>query len=151
LQFFCILAPSNFAISDRARFAKLHLFCSSIAPLLLLDCPSFRAFFSGMFLHSPAGNGTMSDLASRAKLTPLLLSQVLAMMEAAGMGPAPSPVQVAVELLRPIRLPEVVRLSGISEDTWRRRYRDKFIQLSQRAIGVRLIDVLLIGEENAVT
>jgi hypothetical protein len=93
----------------------------------------------------PAGMCFMSDLASRSKLPPLLLAQVLAMMEAAGR-PAPSAVEVAVELMHPIRLGEAVRLSGISEDTWRRRYRDKFIQLSPRAIGVRLIDVLLIGE-----
>jgi hypothetical protein len=44
-----------------------------------------------------------------------------------------------------VSLAEAVRLSGLSDDSWRRYHRDKFIWLSPRRIGVRLRDALMIG------
>jgi hypothetical protein len=86
----------------------------------------------------------MSNLKARSRLTPLELSQVTTLLEKAGLPP-----MSAVELLRIVRLPEATRLSGLSEDGLRRYHADKFVQLSPRAIGMRVIDALLIGAAKA--
>lgn len=44
-----------------------------------------------------------------------------------------------------IPLAEAVRLSGLSDDSWRRHHSDKFVRLSPRRFGVRLRDALMIG------
>jgi hypothetical protein len=41
-----------------------------------------------------------------------------------------------------ISLAEAEKVSGLSEDTWRRRHSAKFVRLSPRRIGVRLRDAL---------
>ena len=71
-----------------------------------------------------------------------LLAQRLAI---SGCLPPPSPT----ELLRIVRLPEATHLSGISEDGLRRYHADKIIQLSPRAVGMRVIDALMIGAKIA--
>lgn len=63
------------------------------------------------------------DLAARAGLPPL----------------------TPLELLRVARLPEVTRLTGISEDGLRRHHADKIVHLSPRAVGMRVVDALMIG------
>jgi hypothetical protein len=54
-----------------------------------------------------------------------------------------------VELQRIVSLAEACRLSSLSEDTIKRRYRDKLIQVSPRRLGMRLGDALNLnqGEE----
>jgi hypothetical protein len=52
-----------------------------------------------------------------------------------------------VEKLRIVSLSEAVRLSGISEDGLRRHFRDKFIKLGPRRVGMRLGDVLRLREK----
>jgi hypothetical protein len=52
-----------------------------------------------------------------------------------------------LELERIVPLAEAVRLSGLSADTWRRKYRDKWIRLSTRRYGVRVKDALLLSAE----
>jgi hypothetical protein len=54
-----------------------------------------------------------------------------------------------VEKLRIVSLSEAVRLSGLSEDGLRRHCRDKFIKLSPRRVGMRLVDVLRLREKDA--
>jgi hypothetical protein len=44
-----------------------------------------------------------------------------------------------------ITLAEAVRLSGLSDDSWRRHHADKFIRLSPRRFGVRLRDALMLS------
>jgi len=50
-----------------------------------------------------------------------------------------------VELLRIVRLDEAERLSGVSEDTLKRRYRDKIVQVSKRCLGMRVGHALMLG------
>jgi hypothetical protein len=50
-----------------------------------------------------------------------------------------------LELLRIVPMPEAERLSGLSEDTIRRRYPDKVHKLSMRRSGVRVVDALMLG------
>jgi hypothetical protein len=52
-----------------------------------------------------------------------------------------------VELARIVPISEAVRLSGISEDGWRRHHRGKLVRLSPRRVGVRLRDALLLSEK----
>jgi hypothetical protein len=49
---------------------------------------------------------------------------------------------LALEKRRAISLQEAARLKGISVDTLKRYYRDKFIQLSPRRLGMRVGDAL---------
>jgi hypothetical protein len=51
-----------------------------------------------------------------------------------------------IELQRVITLREAAGIAGISLDTIRRRYPQIIIKLSPRRVGVRLRDVLAIGE-----
>ncbi len=55
----------------------------------------------------------------------------------------------ALELARIARLPEASRLSGLSEDTLRREHRDKFVKLSDRRVGMRVRDALMLSPESA--
>jgi hypothetical protein len=52
-----------------------------------------------------------------------------------------------LELERIIPINEAARLSSLSEDTLRRRYRDKWVQLSTRRFGMRVKDALLLALE----
>jgi hypothetical protein len=52
----------------------------------------------------------------------------------------------AVELARIVPLAEAARLSGMSEDTLRRHYRDKLIQLTAHRLGMRIRDALLLDD-----
>ena len=45
-----------------------------------------------------------------------------------------------------VPLAEAVKLSGLSDDSWRRHYAHKFIRLSPRRFGVRLKDALMLDE-----
>ena len=81
----------------------------------------------------------MSDRTLKG-LTPLDLSRITALVASAGLPPL-----TPLELLRVARLPEVTRLTGISEDGLRRYYADKFVHLSPRAVGMRVFDALMIG------
>jgi hypothetical protein len=58
--------------------------------------------------------------------------------EASGLSP--------LELARIVPIPEAVRLSSLSEQTLRRKYRDKWVQLSDRRFGMRLRDVLMLAK-----
>jgi hypothetical protein len=58
--------------------------------------------------------------------------------EASGLSP--------LELARIVPIPEAVRLSSLSEETLRRKHRDKWIQLSERRYGMRLRDVLMLSK-----
>jgi len=48
-------------------------------------------------------------------------------------------------LLRIVRLDEAERLSGVSEDTLKRRYRDKIVQVSERCLGMRVGHALMLA------
>jgi hypothetical protein len=50
-----------------------------------------------------------------------------------------------VELQRIVSFKEAIRLSGLSRDTLKRKYRDKIIKLSPRRLGMRLGDVLSLN------
>jgi len=52
-----------------------------------------------------------------------------------------------LELERVLSLDEAARLTNLSKDTLRRRYPSTLLRLSPRRIGMRLRDVLRIGEE----
>jgi hypothetical protein len=49
-----------------------------------------------------------------------------------------------IEALRIVPLAEAVRLSGVSEDTLRRKHSHKFVRLSERRVGMRLRDALML-------
>jgi hypothetical protein len=51
-----------------------------------------------------------------------------------------------VELLRVAPMPEVERLSGLSDDSLRRHHSDKLINLGPRRKGMRVIDALMIQQ-----
>jgi hypothetical protein len=51
----------------------------------------------------------------------------------------------AVELDRIISLDEAEQVSNLSQESWRRRHRDKIIKLSPRRVGVRLRDALMLS------
>ena len=50
-----------------------------------------------------------------------------------------------VEWLRIVSLDEAERLSGVSGDTLRRRYPDKIVRISERRIGIRVGDALMLS------
>jgi hypothetical protein len=50
------------------------------------------------------------------------------------------------ELARIVPLAEASRLSGLSEDSLRRHYRDKLIVLSERRLGMRVRDALFLND-----
>ena len=52
----------------------------------------------------------------------------------------------AIELLRIVPLPEASRLSSLSDDTLKRRHKDKLIHLSNRRLGMRVKDALMLAE-----
>jgi hypothetical protein len=52
-------------------------------------------------------------------------------------------------LRRIISMEEAAQLSGLSVDTLKRRYRHLILTLSPRRIGMRLGDVLALGEPTA--
>jgi hypothetical protein len=52
-----------------------------------------------------------------------------------------------MELQRIVSLPEASRLSGLSIDSLKRHYRNKFIQLSERRYGMRVADALMLADE----
>jgi hypothetical protein len=52
-----------------------------------------------------------------------------------------------VEALRIVPLAEAARLSGLSEDTLRRRHSGRFVRLSERRVGMRLRDALMLPSE----
>jgi hypothetical protein len=54
-----------------------------------------------------------------------------------------------IEAMRIVPLAEAVRLSGMSEDTWRRRHADKLVRLSARRVGVRVRDALMLSAPTA--
>jgi hypothetical protein len=47
---------------------------------------------------------------------------------------------------RIVTLARAVELSGLSDDSWRRHHKHKFVRLSERRIGVRLRDALMRAE-----
>jgi hypothetical protein len=47
---------------------------------------------------------------------------------------------------RIVGLQDAAELSGISVDTWKRRYQHLLIRLSPRRLGVKLRDVLSLGQ-----
>jgi hypothetical protein len=57
----------------------------------------------------------------------------------------------ALELARIAPLPEASHLSGLSEDTLRREYGHKFVKLSDRRVGMRVRDALMLSAESAVS
>jgi hypothetical protein len=52
----------------------------------------------------------------------------------------------AIELARIAPLAEAARLSGLSEDSLRRNYRHKLIELGPRRLGMRVRDALMLHE-----
>jgi hypothetical protein len=56
------------------------------------------------------------------------------------------PVSHETEMRRIVGLAQAAELTGLSIDTIKRRYREKIITLSPRRRGMRLGDVLAIGE-----
>jgi hypothetical protein len=52
----------------------------------------------------------------------------------------------AVELNRIVLLPEAARLAGVSVDTLRRYYSDKFIRLSKQRQGMRVKHALMLNK-----
>jgi hypothetical protein len=50
-----------------------------------------------------------------------------------------------VELLRIVEPPEVERISTLSWDTIKRNHRDKIIRLSERRVGMRVGDALMLN------
>jgi hypothetical protein len=50
-----------------------------------------------------------------------------------------------LQLERFLSLDQAAALSGVSPDTWRRRYPDKIKRLSPRRVGIKLRDVIAIG------
>jgi hypothetical protein len=53
-----------------------------------------------------------------------------------------------IELQRIAPLAEASRLSGLSIDSLKRHYRDKFIQLSERRFGMRVADALMLADKH---
>jgi hypothetical protein len=53
-----------------------------------------------------------------------------------------------IELQRIAPLSEAARLSGLSIDSLKRHYRDKFIQLSERRFGMRVGDALMLADKH---
>ena len=51
-----------------------------------------------------------------------------------------------LELQRIASLSEAAKLSGLSEDSLKRHYRNKIKQLSPRRLGMRVRDALMIDE-----
>ena len=56
-----------------------------------------------------------------------------------------------LELARIVTLEEAVRLSSLSEDTWRREHPEKLVRLSDRRVGVRLRDALMLPTETCAS
>jgi hypothetical protein len=54
------------------------------------------------------------------------------------------PFSVDLELDRIVSIPQASKLSNLSEDTLRRKYADKIIQLSPRRQGMRVRHALML-------
>jgi hypothetical protein len=54
-----------------------------------------------------------------------------------------------LELERIVTLREAHEISGLSPDAWKDNYPDKIIRLSPRRLGIRLRDVLAVGQPAA--
>jgi hypothetical protein len=52
-----------------------------------------------------------------------------------------------IELDRIVTLKRAAELMGVHVDTVRRNYRDKFVWISDRCVGLRLRDALKLGEQ----
>jgi hypothetical protein len=52
------------------------------------------------------------------------------------------------ELDQIISLQEAERISSLSEDSWKRNYPDKIVELSPRRKGVRLRDALMLRKSS---
>jgi hypothetical protein len=50
-----------------------------------------------------------------------------------------------VERLRIVNMSEAVRLSGMSEDNLRRHYSDRFVRMSPKRVGMRIMDCLMLN------
>ena len=55
------------------------------------------------------------------------------------------PLLTPVELNRIVTLDEASRLSSLSKDTLRDRFRDKLVHLSDRRMGMRVGDALMLN------
>jgi hypothetical protein len=55
-------------------------------------------------------------------------------------------LQWPIELLRIIPPPEAERISTLSWDTIKRRHPDKIVHLSERRVGMRVGDALMLGK-----
>jgi hypothetical protein len=62
------------------------------------------------------------------------------------MEPKPSEGLSALDLERIVPLPEAAKLSSVSEDTLKRRHRDKIIQISDRRLGMRVKHALMLAD-----
>jgi hypothetical protein len=54
-----------------------------------------------------------------------------------------------LELLRIAPMPEAEHLAGCSTDTLEREHRDKIVDISRRRRGMRVIDALMIKNDNS--
>ena len=54
--------------------------------------------------------------------------------------------RMRIELLRFVSMEECERLNTLSEDTFRRRYPERVVQLSERRNAVRLFHALLLDQ-----
>ncbi len=52
-----------------------------------------------------------------------------------------------LELERIIPLKDAIALTTLSRDTLKRNHRDKLIQISERRVGMRLRDALMLSED----
>jgi len=50
----------------------------------------------------------------------------------------------AIELLRIVPLVEAARLAGVSVDTLQRHHADKVVRVSERRVGMRVRDALML-------
>jgi hypothetical protein len=57
----------------------------------------------------------------------------------------------ALELEQIVSLQNAEKLSGLSEDSWKRHHADKIIELSPRRLGVRLRHALMLGTKSQPT
>jgi hypothetical protein len=51
------------------------------------------------------------------------------------------------ELDRIITLQQAEKISSVSPDSWKRNHPDKIVRLSQRRVGIRLRDALMLSSE----
>jgi hypothetical protein len=61
--------------------------------------------------------------------------------------PPLTPQQIWVELQRIVDMKEASRLSGLSHDSLQRHHKDKIVHMSERRVGMRLRDALLLADD----